>query len=189
MRNLIATVFVQAEEISVDENNQVVTNHWLFPDQAELIYGSAASLIIFALLWKFAGPPIVKAFRGRTERIDNELNSAQRALDEANADAERIRAAKGDIDAERRRLFDEADAQAEALLTDGRARLEREVAELEARADTEIASAASRSGDELRADIARIVAESTDRVVAETLTADADGDLIDEFIRRVGQPA
>lgn len=187
--NLLATVFVTAEEISVDENGQIVTNHWLFPDKAELIYGTAASIIIFALLWKYAGPPIMKAFHGRTERIQNELESAQRELDEANADAERIRDAKGDIDAERRRLFAEADAQAEALLADGRARLDREVAELEARAESELATAASRGGDELRADIARIVAESTDRVVAESLDAAADQDLIEAFIQRVGASA
>ncbi|MGI9644297.1 MAG: F0F1 ATP synthase subunit B, partial [Ilumatobacteraceae bacterium] len=186
MRNLLASTLVRSEEISVDENGQVVTNHWLFPDQAELIYGTTASIIIFALLWKYAGPPIMKAFRARTERIDNELNSAQQAVDDANADAERIRGQKGDIDAERRRLFNEADAQAEALLTDGRARLENEVAELEARAVAEIESAANRSGDELRSDIARIVTESTDRVVADTLDESTDRDLIEAFIQRVG---
>ena len=36
--------------------------HWLLPAQAELIYGTAASIIIFALLYKFAGPAVKKAF-------------------------------------------------------------------------------------------------------------------------------
>jgi F-type H+-transporting ATPase subunit b len=185
--NALITILVAAEgEPHRDENGQVVTHHWLFPEQAELIYGSLASLIIFALLWKFAGPVVIKSFRGRTERIQAELDSAQEALEEATSDAERIRNAKGDIDAERRRLFSEADGQADALLADGRARLDAEAAELESRAAAELVASAARAGDELRLEIGRIVQDSTDQVVAASLDVAADQALIEGFIQRVG---
>ena len=84
--------------------------HWLWPEQAELIYGSISSLLIFGLLWKFAGPAIKKAMSDRTERIQNELDESATAKTEAEAEAADIRQAAGDIDGERQRLFAEADA-------------------------------------------------------------------------------
>ncbi len=160
---------------------------WLFPADAELIYGTIASLLIFGLLWKFAGPAIAKAMSDRTARIQTELDEAETAKTEAEAEAASIRQAAGDIDAERQRLFAEADAQAEALLTDGRARLDQEVADLEVRADADIAAAGGRAADELRAEISRLAAAATDRVMAgDVIDAATQQNLIENFIQKVG---
>lgn len=161
--------------------------HWLLPADAELIYGTIASLLILGLLFKFAGPAIKKAMAARTERIQRELDESAAAKAEADAEATEIRRAAGDVDAERQRLLAEADAQAEALLADGRARLEQEVADLEARADADIAIAAGRANDELRAEISRLAASATDRVLAGGVLDDgAQQALIENFIARVG---
>jgi F-type H+-transporting ATPase subunit b len=72
------------------------------------------------------------------------------------------------------------------LLRDGRVRLEQEVADLESRAEAEVAAAAGRTGDEMRTEIGRIVADTTDGVVAATLDPVADQELIEAFIQRVG---
>jgi F-type H+-transporting ATPase subunit b len=160
---------------------------WLFPEQAELIYGTLASLIIFGALYKFAGPAIRKALTGRTEKIQGELDASAAAKAEAEAEAAEIRKAAGDIGSERTRLFAEADAQAESLLTEGRARLEQEAAEMEARADAEIAAAGSRVNDELRAEISRLAAAATDRVLADgAIDTSLHQDLIESFIQKVG---
>ncbi len=161
--------------------------HWLWPADAELIYGTISSLLIFGLLWKFAGPAIAKAMADRTERIQNELDTSAAAQSEAETEATDIRQAAGDIDGERQRLFAEADAQAEALLIDGRAGLEREAAELEARAEADIASAGGRVNDELRADISRLSVVATERLLADGVIDDAgQQDLIESFISKVG---
>ena len=185
---LINILMAAAEEEGPhrDDNGQVVTHHWLWPESAELIYGTIASLIIFYLLWRLAGPAAKKAFTDRTERIREEIDSAAQELEDANADAERIRTAKGDIDAERARLFGEADVEAEALLTDGRARLDNEVADLEARAAAEVEAGAGRATDELRAEIGRLAQVTTDGVVADSLDSATEQDLIEGFIARVG---
>ncbi len=159
----------------------------IFPADAELIYGTIASAIIFGLLWKFAWPAISKAMADRTERIQTELDESAAAKAEAEAEAADIRQAAGDIDAERQRLFAEADQQAEALLADGRARLEQEVADLEARADADIRAAAGRAADELRGEISRLAAGATDRVLSGGAIDDAtQQDLIEQFIQKVG---
>jgi F-type H+-transporting ATPase subunit b len=163
------------------------THHWLLPETPELIYGGLASLLIFALLWKFAGPAAKKAMAERTARIQGELDSAADDRQRAETESAAIRQAAGDIEAERARLMAEADVAATQLLTDGRARLEQEVAELEARAVAEMASIASRTSDELRAEISRLANVATDRVLSDGLIDDAlDQELIESFIQKVG---
>jgi F-type H+-transporting ATPase subunit b len=173
-------------EFDIDDDGYVVSKHWFFPEKAEIIWGGLASIIVFLLLGKFAVPALKKGMADRTRRIQNELDSATSDRTDAVGEAERIRQAMGDIESERARLLAEADAQAEALLTDGRARLAQEILDAEARAEADIATAANRAGDELRAEISRLAAEATERVVAETLDAQLQQDLIEAYIAKVG---
>jgi F-type H+-transporting ATPase subunit b len=160
---------------------------WLWPEQAELIYGSIASLLIFGALWKFAGPAIKKAMADRTQGIQTELDESAAAKAEAEAEAAGIRQAAGDIDAERQRLFADADLQAETVLTDGRARIEQEVAELQARAEADIAAASGRVNDELRAEITRLANAATEQLLSQGVIDDpTQQELIESFIARVG---
>ncbi|HWL42805.1 MAG TPA: hypothetical protein VNQ73_07665 [Ilumatobacter sp.] len=166
------------------------SKHWLFPESFEMIFGGIASILIFGLLAKFAGPAIGKAMRSRTEGIQAELDSSAQAKADADAEAAQIRQAAGDIDAERQRLFAEADTQAAAVLAEGRARLEAEVAELRSRATADIALAGGRVGDELRAEIARLSNAATEQALASgVVDAATQQDLIESFIQKVGASA
>lgn len=176
---------IAAEDVPFDDQGYH-TFKPILPPNGELIIGSTASIIVFGLLYKFAGPMIKEFFKNRTARIQTELDESAAAKAEAETQAVDIRDAKGDIDAERSRLYAESDAQAAALLSEGRVRIDAEMAELEQRADAEIAAAASRSGDELAAEIARYSSGAIDRVVADTLDDAAQQDLIEGFIARVG---
>ncbi len=161
--------------------------HWLWPEQAELIYGSIASIIIFVAIFKFAGPAVKKAMAERTEAIQDDLDAAENAQTEATGEAADIRQAAGDIDAERQRLFADADTQAEKVLTEGRARLDQEVVELEARADADIVAASGRVNDELRGEITRLANNATEQLLAGgELDVATQQDLIESFISRVG---
>lgn len=160
--------------------------HWLFPEPAEIIYGSIASLIIFGALYKFAVPQLKKALAARTERIQKELDASSNDLAQAEADASKIRQALGDIESEKARLLADATAQAEALLADGRSRLTAELADMEAKADADIAAAASRGSDELRTEIGRLATVATDRVIASVLDDATQQSLVENFIAKVG---
>ncbi len=181
----VAGSLVQVE-FDIDDDGFVTAADPILPPIKEIWIGGAASLIVFVAIWKFAGPSIVKAMRDRTARIQGELDGAAEAKVDADRQATEIRAALGDIDGERQRLFTEADAQAEAILADGRVRLDQEIAELHIRADADIATASSRSGDELRSEIGRHSTASIERVVVQTLDDAAQQDLIESFIQRVG---
>lgn len=160
--------------------------HWFIPKRFELIYGGLASVIIIGALAKFAGPFAKKALTDRTEKIQNEIDSARNAKAAADQEAVQIRTALGDIEAERSRILAEADQQAAALLTDGRARIDAEMKDIEAKAMADIANASSRVGDELRAEIVRLSSIATDRVVRSALDDRAQQNLIEDFITKVG---
>ena len=171
--------FLAAEDIT-----QTPSKFW--PEGYEMLFGIPASVIVFYLLWKFAGPAVKKGMAARTAKIQAELDAGEADRVAADAEADKIRQAKGDIGAERARLLAEADTQAAALLEDGQARLAQEVAELEARAATDLTAAAARSGDELRAEIARLSSAAVDHVVTGSLDEATHQALIESFIASVG---
>jgi F-type H+-transporting ATPase subunit b len=173
--------------LAADDATQTPSKFW--PEGYELLFGVPASVIVFFLLWKFAGPTIKKGIAARTAKVQAELDAGEADRVDADAEAARIRQAKGDIEGERQRLLADADAQAAALLEDGRARLAQELEELEARAAAEIAAAAGRTGDELRAEIARLSAAAVDHVVTGSLDAATHQELIESFIAAVGTGA
>lgn len=163
-----------------------VTHHWLFPETAEIIYGGLSSLIVFGLLYKFAGPAAKKAMAARTERIQKELDGAAQARTKSESDASDIRMALGDIDSERSRLLAEADAQAAALIVDGRSRITTEIADMETKAAADLVAARGRGADELRAEIALLASLAMPAVVQATLTDQTKQELIEAFISSVG---
>ncbi len=184
--NLATNISLIAAETVPNDGVGSTSLNPILPPIGEMIIGSLASIIVFGLLFKFAGPVIKKSMSDRTARIQKDLDDSAAAAKAAEAEASRIRAAKGDIDTERSRLYADADAQAEALLADGRVRIDAEMADLESRAEAELASAAGRSGDELRAEIARYSSSAIDGVVNGTLDDASQQDLIEGFISRVG---
>jgi F-type H+-transporting ATPase subunit b len=178
--NLLA--IVAAEDIT-----QTPSKFW--PEGYEMLFGIPASLIVFYLLWKFAGPTVKKGMASRTAKVQAELDSGEADRVAAEAEAALIRQAKGDIAAERARLLADADLQAAALLQDGRARLQQELIELQQRAEADLVSLAARSGDELRAEIARLSIAAVDHVVTGSLDDTTQQALIEEFIAKVGSGA
>ena len=185
---IIATTgrFVGAEEVVLDSEGNVVTHSPWLPETPEIIWGGLASLIIFYALYKFGWPQMKKSFNARTERIQKELDGAAADKAAAATEAQGIRQAKGDIEAERGRIMAEAKAQAESILAEGRTRLVTEVAELEARSAAEIEASRGRVGDELRAEISRLSSAAVDHVVSGSLDDATQQELIENFIARVG---
>lgn len=176
-----------AEGEAEHDITQTPSRFW--PERYEIIFGAFASLLIFGLLVKFAGPLIKKGMAGRTAKIQAELDAGEAARADAETEAAQIRTAKGDIATERTRILAEADAQAAAILEDGRSRVSAEVADLEARSDIDIAAAAGRVSDELRAEIASLSSAAVDHVVTGSLDAATHQELIESFITRVGASA
>jgi F-type H+-transporting ATPase subunit b len=162
------------------------THSWIWPEGAEILWGSLAFAVVAYLLWKFGWPQVKKMMQARTDRIQQQLDEAATAKADADAAAVEIRRAKGDIESERARLLAEADAQATRMLADGRARLDQEVAELREKAETDIAATQVRVLGEVQAEVARVAAEAAERLVSEALDDELHRQLIEEYIASVG---
>ena len=188
--SLITTLgrFVAEGDVTVDGEG-IVTHSPYLPETAEIIYGGLASLIIFFLLFKFAGPALKKGLAARTDKIQKELDSAAGDKAAATTEAAGILQATGDIEAERGRLLAEADAQAEVMVGDFHRRIDEEIEELRTRAAADIATARTRGTDELRAEISRLSSIAADRAVAESIDDATQQDLIESFIAKVGASA
>lgn len=181
----LANAVLQADSVPNDGVGSTSLSPYWAPIE-EVIIGGLASLIVFAMLYKFAWPSIATAMKSRTARIQSDLDTSAAARAQAERDAAEIRTSLGDVDGERTRLFAEADAQAAALLEDGRLRLAQEIEELEAKADADIAAAAGRGTDELRADIARAANQALETSVTSSLDDATQQELIETFISQVG---
>ena len=164
-----------------------ITEHPILPPFTEMLIGAAASIIVFALLYKYAGPIIRKSFADRTAGVQKRLDDSAAA--KVAAETEAVRDPRGP-GRHRGRTGSPArrgrSPGRRRCSIDGRARLDVEMAELEARAETDIAAAAGRSTDELRAEIARHSSVAIDRIVDETLDDATHQALIEGFIQRVG---
>ncbi len=173
--------------IVLGAEDQTKTSSWIWPEGAEILWGTPAFLIVAYLLWKFGWPPIKKAMQDRTARIAQQLDEAATAKADADQAAVDIRQAKGDIATERARLLAAADEQAAQLLTDGRARLEHEMADLLAKSEADLASSQGRVMAEVQEEVANLASAAAERIVVEAL-ADENlrRDLVEQFIATVG---
>ena len=159
---------------------------WLPGDLNEVIWGTIAFLIVFALLWKFAKAPIAKALAGRTQRIADELGEAEQARVAAEEERDRIKAALADSDAEAARIIEDARQSADSLRTDLAARAEAEIASLRERAESDLATTRAQAEADLSGEVSRLALGATEQVVQSTLDDPAQQRLIDDYIRQVG---
>jgi len=162
------------------------TPHTWWPEPYEIIWGGLASLVVFYGLWKFAVPALKKYMAARSGRIADELARSASARVEASAEAERIRAAKGDIVSERARILATADEDAARLLTEGRERIVTEVADLEARAAADLVASRGRVLAEVQADVARLASAATEEVVIRSLDDATRHRLLEDAIATIG---
>jgi F-type H+-transporting ATPase subunit b len=182
----LSALMVAAQETEEHAEDPSQSHHWLWPERAEIIYGGIAFAVVAFLLWKFGLPQAKKMAAERTARIQREMDEAASAKAAADEAAVRIRQQLGDIESERQELLAEAEAQAAQLVEDGRRRLDEELAELEAKADADIATATTRVVSEIQAEVARVAAAATERLVVDNLDEATQTELIEQFVTGVG---
>jgi F-type H+-transporting ATPase subunit b len=157
---------------------------WL-PENAEIIYGGLASLIIFAALWKFAVPAMKKGLADRTAKIQATMDKASAARASAEADAATARANLGNAEAEAAEIVAAARKQALTIEAESAARLEAEVAELRSKAVADIEGLKVRSVADVQGSVAQMAVGAAERVVESNLDADTQQALIEQFIAQV----
>jgi F-type H+-transporting ATPase subunit b len=155
-------------------------------DVNEVYWGSLAFLVVAALLYKLAIPPIAKALRGRSTRIESELGVADAAKAEAVAEADRIQASVSNADQEAARIIADAQEAAVQLRASLRERADQEAVELQVRARADIEAQKLQAIGDLRAEVSSLARGAAEAVVRSNLDDATQADLIDNYINQVG---
>ena len=157
----------------------------IIPEVNEIIWGGSAFLILFVLMVKKGFPAVQGAMDARAERIRNDLDAAEQARTDAQAVQADYEARLADAKAEASRLIDEARADAERVRADLVARAEADAAGIRERAAGEADAAKAQAIADLRAEVSSIALGAAERVVQSSLDAEVQGNLIDAYIDEV----
>ena len=161
----------------------------ILPETAELVYAALAFFILLALMWKFAFPAVQKAMEGRTQRIRDNLDEAERTKAEAQRNLEEYQRQLADAKNESARIIDEARSTAEQMRRDLMVRAEAEVNELRDRTRQEIEAAQVRAVADLRTQVSELAIGAAEVVVQKNLDRDTNRALVERYIEQVGTNA
>jgi F-type H+-transporting ATPase subunit b len=157
----------------------------LVPARNEIIWGSLAFLVLLGAMWKFGVPAVRNMEQAREDRIRTDLEGAEKAHAEAEAEKAQYLAQIADAKNEAGRLIEEARQAAESVRTDLIARAEAEANEVRARAQVDIANQRNQAMAQLRTDVASLSIDLAGRIVERNLDSDTNRQLVDSFIDQV----
>ena len=155
-------------------------------DLPELIIGTVAFLIVFAVLWRVLVPRIQQTLQERTDQIEGGLQRAEEAQREARRTLEQYQAQLAEARHEASRLRQEAQEEGARILADLRERGEAERQRLVASAHDQIEADRAQAIQALRTEMGALAVELASRVVGEALAQDArQRRVIDRFLEEL----
>src|SRR3974390_676737 len=140
--------------LAAETTTTVKARNPIIPEGKEILWGAIFFLIVMAVLWKFASPPIKKALADREDRIRDDLARAEAARTEAEGSLEEYRRQLADARAEAGRVIEEARQAADGVRKDLIARAEADAQEIRNRAREDIGLATERALTDLRTQVA-----------------------------------
>ena len=170
---------LQLVTVLAEEKNPIL------PDVAELIFGSIAFVIVFAVLAKFAFPALNKMLAERSAKIKGDLEKAEHARTSAEAELADYRKQLAGAGEEASRIIEEARKTADQLRRDVQIKAEQESQATVARAQEEIRAERDRVFQDLKAQVGEIAVDLAGRVVGESLDKQRHEKLIDDYITQV----
>jgi F-type H+-transporting ATPase subunit b len=157
----------------------------LLPAKNEIIWGSIAFVVLLGAMWKFGVPAVKNMEKAREERIRHDLESAELAKTDAEAEKAQYLAQIAGAKEEAGRLIEEARQAAEAVRADLIARAEQEANEIRARAQADIVNQRNQALAQLRTEVASLSIDLAGRIVERNLDNDTNRQLVDSFIDQV----
>jgi F-type H+-transporting ATPase subunit b len=158
----------------------------LIPEINEVIWGTIAFLSVVGFLtWK--GLPAIKAtMAARSERIANDLASAEAQNTEAGEVLAQYQAQLADARQESARIIEEARQAADSVRTELQAKAEADIAEMRARAAADIEAAKTQAVADLRGDVTALALGAAEQVVGRNLDDATNAALVEAYIDQVG---
>ena len=144
-------------------------------------------LILFMLIKKFLFKRVMAVLDKRQQEIDGIYDAAGKDRDEAaqmKADyTERMSSARDEADRLVRNAVDTAQRRGDAIVEEAQA----QAAHMKQRAETEIEQEKKKAYNELVGEISGMAADIAGKMVEREINAEDHRELVDEFIRNVGE--
>ena len=157
----------------------------LLPETNEIIWGAIGFGVVFFFLAKFGMPQIKSTMDARTERIRNDLESAETQRNDADHLLAEYRAQLNDAKAEAGRIIEESRQAADQVKRDQETRLQEELADLRTRAVADIDAAKTQAMADLRGEVAKLAIGAAEAIVQRNLDESTQTQLVDEYINQI----
>lgn len=162
-------------------------NSFILPgDINEVIWGTIAFLLIVLLIWWKGRGPIAAMWNGRIDRLRNEVTSAADARAAAEAKLAEVESNIANADTERQRIVADARTDAQSVKAQIIARAGTDAADLRERGRADAEGARAQATADLQAEVGALAIGAAEKVVANSLDAATQSELIDSYITRVG---
>lgn len=176
---VVAQEETETEQPAEEEHNPIL------PEGDELIFGTLAFLLVFVVLARYAFPRLNQGLKERTEKIQGDLESAEKARQEAEQRLARYEEQLQEARAEAGKIIEEARKTADSMRKDLLVKAEEDSRQIVARAQEEIRGERDRAVQELRHQLAEWSVEIASKVVGESLDRDRQLELVDGYIKEV----
>lgn len=144
------------------------------------------NLIIFlAVIWKFAGSKIKDFFVGRRDGIKNELDDLQTRQADAEKKLKEVETGIANMAQEKQAILDQAKEQGEAIKEAIIAKAHKDAEALKEQAKRTAANEAQAAIETIRGEMADMVIEAAEKIVAEKLSAEDHDKLVDDYLTKV----
>ena len=175
--------YVLAQEAAEHEQSPIL------PAANELIWGTVAFLILLFLMYRTVFPSINKAYKDRRENIEGKLEQAEKDREEAEGLLEQYRRRLGEAEDETQRILEQARADAERVRRELLAKAETDAGRELERARQAIRAERDQAILQLRNEVGTLAVELATRVVGDSLDRDRQLRLVDEYIDELGNQA
>jgi F-type H+-transporting ATPase subunit b len=161
----------------------------ILPKTNELIIGIIAFVVLFVVLRRFAFPRANQVLEERTRNIEGKLQQAERERQQAEELLRQYRERLASAEQEAQRIIDEARANAERLRAELMAKAEQEADRVINQGREAIRAERDRAVRELRTEVGSLAVELATRVIGDSLDRDRQLRLIDQYIEQLSDHA
>lgn len=160
----------------------------LLPNMAEFVPACIAFIIIFILLSKLAWPTVLKTLEAREQKIQGDLDAAEKAKADAQANAQTYE-----------QKLQEAKSEAEDILSQARKEAEEERSRILAEAQKDAAATIAKARDavsserkkamiELSGQVVDLSVEIASKIIGDSLSEDQQRRLAEKYLAEVSAP-
>jgi F-type H+-transporting ATPase subunit b len=182
MTNLVQATQLLAQEAETHEREGI---DLILPATAELIWGAICFAIVVFVLMRYAFPRIRQAVEAREQKIQSDLEEAEKTRAEAQREREEYNRQIAEARSEGNRIIEEARRSAEDVRKDIIARAEKEAEAIVARAQEQIQAERQRTVQELEAQVGSLSIQLAEKVIGKSLDGETQRELVEGYIREV----